>query len=341
MPAVKVPADVELEDRLAFGFTGKQLALLAATAVSAYGSFLILAPLLPAPAALAATVVVLVAGILLTLIRHDGLSGDQLALAFARFALAPKRQVLAPEGVASPLPNAPRQPRTCPLDIPIRRILASGLVELTDQTHCLLLNAQATSFELRSADEQAAFVSAFGRFLNALADPIQIVVRSEHASLEPQAAQIEAAAAQLPALRAAALDHAQFLRSLGDTKPLQRRRIVLVLHSRERDAERAQLALDRLAREAIELLRGAEIVLTPVDGEQAAALLARSLDPPGPDNGSALEGVIHASSHPHKTEQTEERKRRPARSRRARAARRSRPRRPTLAADARDPRLSA
>ncbi|MDE3070994.1 MAG: PrgI family protein, partial [Acidobacteriota bacterium] len=40
MAAVKLPADVELEDRLAFGFTAKQLALLAATAVCACGAFL-------------------------------------------------------------------------------------------------------------------------------------------------------------------------------------------------------------------------------------------------------------------------------------------------------------
>ena len=40
MAAVKVPANVELQDRLAFGLTAKQLAILAATAVSAYGSFL-------------------------------------------------------------------------------------------------------------------------------------------------------------------------------------------------------------------------------------------------------------------------------------------------------------
>lgn len=44
MASVKVPANVELRDRLAFGLTAKQLAILAAAAVSAYGSFLLLAP---------------------------------------------------------------------------------------------------------------------------------------------------------------------------------------------------------------------------------------------------------------------------------------------------------
>jgi hypothetical protein len=300
--AVKVPADVELEDRLAFGFTGKQLALLAATAVSAYGSFLLLAPLVPTPLAAAAPLLVAVGGIFLALIRHDGLSGDQLAIALARFTLTPKRQVLAPEQLPRPLPGSPRQPRLAALDIPIRRVLASGLIELADGCYCRLLSARGASFELRSADEQAAFVSAFERFLNALANSVQITVRSERTSLRPQADQITGTAEDhTPGLREAALDHARYLRSLGETQPLQRRRIALVLRSRERQADVAEIALARLAAEAIELLRGAEVALQPLDGEHAAALLAHSLDPPGPLDGSHLTGEIHAHPNPHST----------------------------------------
>ena len=75
--------------------------------------------------------------------------------------------------------------------------------------------------------------------------------------------------------------------------------IVLVLRSRERQAELAEIALARLTTEAIELLRGADVALQPLDGEQAAALLARSLDPPGPLDGSHLTGEIHAHPDPH------------------------------------------
>ena len=98
MAAVKVPADVELEDRLAFGLTARQLALLAATALSAYGALPApAAPLLPTPlAARRAAAVVTVGGMLLALVRHDGLSGDQLALA-SPASHRPKRQLLAPE----------------------------------------------------------------------------------------------------------------------------------------------------------------------------------------------------------------------------------------------------
>ena len=297
---MKVPADVELADRLAFGLTGKQLALLAGAAVAAYGCFLLLAPLLPTPLAAAAPLLVAAGGGVLALLRHDGLSGDQLALALARFALMPKRQLLAPEGLPARLPGAPRQPRLAALDIPIRRVLASGLVELADGSHCRLLAARGTSFELRSTDEQLAFVTAFARFLNALADAIQVVVRSEQASLVPQADRVTRAnGEQTAGLRAAALDHARFLRSLAETRPLRRRQILLVLRSREQRRERAELALGRLSADATELLLGAGVALHPLDGDEAAQLLAASLDPPGPFEGSQLQGEIHAHPQPH------------------------------------------
>ena len=347
MAAVKVPANVELKDRLAFGLTAKQLAILAATAVSAYGSFLILAPLLPPPVAVAAMAVVAAGGVLLALVRHDGLEGDQLALALTRYLRTPKRQLLAPDGLPAKLPGAPRQPKRAPLDIPVRRVLASGLVELADGSHCRLLSARGASFELRSAQEQAAYVAAFERFLNGLAEPVQLDVRSERVSLGPHAEQVEAAAAHNSGgLRHAALDHASFLRQLSETQPLHRRRILLVLRSRHARPDVAEATLARRIGEAIELLQGAEIALVALDGEDAARLLACTLDPPGPIDGSHLQGVIHAQPDPqndtsNRGNETETPGRGAARSGRARAARRSRARRRPLAADARDQRLPA
>jgi PrgI family protein/TraC protein len=339
MAVVKVPSDVELEDRLAFGLTGKQLALLAATAVSAYGAYLILDPFLPGPVALAAMLIVAAAGIMLALVRHDGLPGDQLALAILRYTLAPKRRLLAPDGIPPPLPGSPQQPRVSPLDIPIHRVLTSGVVQLTDESHCLLLDAHGSSFELRSPTEQEAFVAAFQRFLNSRSDPIQITIQSEPTSLNPQAERLEHAAAQAPPpLRNAALDHASFLRSLTEQQPLLRRRVLLILRSRERDSDLATVTLTRLAQEAVELLQGADVTLHTLDGEQATALLARSLDPPGPPDGTHLTGVIHAKPLP-SNDQTHDAGGRPVRSGAARS--RSRPRRPAVAADVRDHRLPA
>ena len=345
MASVKVPANVELEDRLAFGLTAKQLAILAATAVSAYGSFLVLTPLLPAPVAIAVMALVAAGGVLLALVRHDGLDGDQLALTLVRFLRTPKRQLLAPDGLPSRLAGAPRQPKTAPLDIPVRRVFETGLVEIADGSYCRLLSARGASFELRSSDEQAAFVTAFERFLNGLTEPIQIDVRSERVTLHPQGEQIEHAATRCHGqLRQAALEHAAYLRELSEKHTLYRRRIVLVLRSRDRRPELAEATLARRADEATELLHAAAVTLTPLDGEQAAHLLASTLDPPGPTHGSHLQGVIHATRDPQPQTATTaigNRAVEHARSGRAPAAHRSPPGRGTLAADVRHQRLPA
>lgn len=292
MSQVKVPADVELADTLAFGLTARQLLLLAATGITGYGSYLLLAPLLPAPVALAAAVVVVAVGLLLSLGRHQGLSGDQLALAAARHLHAPRLRLLAPDGLANASSGAP-------LELPVRRILRSGLVQLADGSHRLLAEAAGTSFQLRSPLEQQAFVDCFARLLNSLAEPLQLLVRSEPASLAPHADHLEQTAAELPAqLAQAALEHGRFLRQLAEETRLRRRRIVLVFTTGEREPELAQAALSRQAAEAAQLLAGAQIVVSPLDGEAAAALLAAALDPPGPPAGSHLEGVIHADPPP-------------------------------------------
>ena len=296
MSAVKVPADVELEDKLAFGLSARQLALRAGSGVCAYGAYLLLTALVPAPVALAAPLLVVTCGLVLALGRHDGMTGDQLALAVGRYLRAPKQQLLAPDGLPAPL--ARRSPaRAATLDIPVRRILRNGLVQLTDGSHCLLVEARGSSFELRSQVEQTAFVDCFARFLNSRAEPVQLTVRSEPATLTPHAARLEAAADGLPReLAAAAREHAVFLRKLAHETRLLRRRIVLVLGSPQRDPELASASLTRQAAEATQILAGAEVALRPLSGEQAASLLSASLDPPGPTAGSDLEGVIHATS---------------------------------------------
>jgi hypothetical protein len=69
-----------------------------------------------------------------------------------------------------------------------------------------------------------------------------------------------------------------------------------VLGSKQREPDLAAASLGRQAAEAAQILAGAEVALRPLRGEEAAALLAASLDPPGPTAGSDLEGVIHATS---------------------------------------------
>jgi hypothetical protein len=174
--------------------------------------------------------------------------------------------------------------------------LRSGVVELHGGRFCRVLAASGTSFALRSDEEQAALVEAFGRFLNALTEPVQITVRGEPLDLTARAAALEEAAAEMPdpALADAARGHARFLTELAGGERVRRREILLVLGTCARDRESAAAILQRRADDATELLAGAGVTLRPLDGDHAARLLARTLDPPGPPVGSHLEGEIHA-----------------------------------------------
>jgi PrgI family protein len=291
---VRLPADVELEDRLAFGLTARQLLLLFATALTAYGGYAFAASLMPLPLAVAAAAPLALAGTLLALGRFESLPADRLALAALRHLRAPRRRVLAPQGLPAPL--VPMQGKLAPLDLPVRAIQHSGLVEREGGSFALLLRASGTGFALRSEEEQTALVEAFGRFLNALVEPIEIVVRSEPVELAPLLARLREQADVLPvaALAEAARGHLRFLAELAAREGVRRREILLVLSSRAREKQNAQLELTRRAGEAQELLRAAGVELRPLDGEQAAALLARALDPPGPPLGATLEGVVRA-----------------------------------------------
>jgi len=168
------------------------------------------------------------------------------------------------------------------------------LVELEGGRFCLLLRARGASFLLRGEEEQAALVEAFGRFLNSLTEPIQIAIRSQPVDLQPLIAALEHTAAETPrqAIARAARDHARFLTQLTAGEGIRRREILLALPTTGSDRATAGTVLERRAQEAVELLRPAGIELAVLDGEQAAELLARALDPPGPPNGSSLEGVV-------------------------------------------------
>ena len=291
---MRLPADIELEDRLAFGLSFRQLTILGLVALVAYGVFTGASALVALPVAAAAAAPVALAGALLALVRRDGLPADRLALLALLHLTRPRRRVLAPEGLPALLPGAAPRPALTPLELPVRGVLRSGLVELQDGSFCQLLRASSTSFALRSEAEQAALVEAFGRFLNSTAEPLQIVVASEPVDLEERAAALEREALALPApaLRRAALAHARFLAQLASGQEVRRREILLVLSARARDRQAAQTALERRAAEAAELLRAAGVELRLLGGEETAGRLARALDSPGPPAGSLLTGVV-------------------------------------------------
>jgi hypothetical protein len=291
---VKLPADVELEDKLAFGLTARQLLLLGATALITYTLYTLAASALPLAVAAVVCVPVAVPGVVLALGRKDGLPADTLARHALRHLLRPRRRLLAPEGIPTSLPGEPRRPSATPLELPVRSIYRSGLVELTDGSCAVVLRAASGSFGLKSNEEQAALVEAFGRFLNSVSEPVAIYIRSEPLDLTDRATKLDEQAASLRgrALADAAQAHADFLRQLPAGGELRRRELLLLICTRAREIAAARTTLERRAAETTELLRAAGVELTSLDGDQTAALLARALDPDGPPAGSTLAGVV-------------------------------------------------
>jgi hypothetical protein len=292
---VRLPADTEMADRLAFGLTARQLTMLGASGLSGYALFSLAESALPLPLAIAAAGPVVACGLLLAFGRRHGLPGDLYALAVARFLGRPRLRVLAPEGIPAPLPAAPAGRALALLDIPVHAVRSSGVIALADGGHCVLLRASAAGFALRSDDEQQALLEAFGRFLNGLAEPIEIVVRSEPVDLADWAARLQRSLPESvgDAVRAVAAAHARFVAELGEQAEVRRREIIVVLRTSERDHAAAKATLERRVGEAIELLQSAGVELQPLAGADAVALLARVLDPPGIPAGSSLAGTVH------------------------------------------------
>jgi len=291
---VRLPADVEQPDKLAFNLDLRQLISLGATALVGYGLFSLAKQALPLPIAAALVAPLVLVGVLLAFGRRDGLSGDQLALVALRFFARPRLRLLAPEGIPTPVAGARPRPRVAALDLPVRAVLRSGLVDLGSQGFCRLLRASASSFALRTKEEQEAIVAAFARYLNGLTQPVEIAVRSEPVDLDAWATALtrETAASGNPALVAAAADHARFTAALGERAEVRRREILLILHAPRGDRAAAQAELERRVGETVELLRAAGVELQPLDGPQTVRLLARVLDPPGPPVGSELDGTV-------------------------------------------------
>jgi hypothetical protein len=291
---VRLPADIEMEDRLAFGLTARQLVILGLAALVSFGVYAAAGSVLPLPVAVALAAPLALVGVALALGRHAGLSGDRIALAAARHLTQSTRRV-AGERLPGRLPDAPEQPAVSLLRVPVRAILASGVVELVDGTSALLLAAAGTNWALRSEEEQAALADAYAKWLNSLIEPTTITVRSEPVDLTGHGRAIEDARRALPhpALRRCAHTYAQFLTELAsEGDGLRRRQIVVVLTTREGKRESAGRELERRAGETTGLLAAAGVELEALDGQRAARLLLGALEPPGPPAGAHMDGVI-------------------------------------------------
>lgn len=249
---VRIPADVDMHDRVLGPLTARQLAILAAAGAVLYLIWAATRAFVPIPVFAAFAVPVGAASAMLALGKRDGVPMDKLLVAAIRQRVAPRHRVAAPEGVR-PAPTwltpdtnrttgqtagrrkgrtgQPEQVSPSALRLPAEAVAETGVVDLGSDGLAVVAVAGTVNFALRTANEQKALVASFGRYLHSLTAPAQVLVRTERLDLSTQIAELRERAGGLPhpALEAAAVEHADYLAQLGQQSDLLRRQVLLVL----------------------------------------------------------------------------------------------------------------
>ncbi|MFI6326500.1 PrgI family protein [Nonomuraea sp. NPDC050556] len=298
----RIPADVEQPDKIIGSFTARQAAILGGTGLLLYTAYMAIGDRVPLAVCAVIALPVAVVGILLAIGQHDGVSLDRYLLAALRHQHAPKHLVSVPEDIPMP-PTwiaATAGPHPAPLKLPARGVAGDGLIDLGPDGVAAIAEVSTVSFALRTPDEQDALVAVFGRWLNSLSGPAQILVRAERVDLSETVAALEDNARQLPhpALAGAALEHADFLADLSARHDLLRRQVLLIIRepavgTNGRDAAAAR-ALRRLD-EASRILGACGITTKLLDARAVGSLLATCFDPSAPalpDEEIALPGEV-------------------------------------------------
>ncbi|MEV5556315.1 PrgI family mobile element protein [Nonomuraea wenchangensis] len=296
----KIPADVEMPDKLFANLTVRQAAILAGTGVLAAWVYLMAGDRLPVPVLVAILLPMIACGCALALGRRDGLSLDRLVLHAFAYLRRDRRLVATEEGVLPPpawcrvrgrLPGA--------LRLPVRAIREDGVMELAEGGSVAVVRAGTVAFGLRTGEEQAALVGVFAGWLNSLDAPVQILLQARPVDLSDLADVIEGSAGRLadPALEQAARQHAEFLSELSSTRDLLTRDVLVVVRHQDteqppawtrrprRSARRDSSAaiVMRRAEETVRSLLGLGVHASVVGAEDARDLLVRSLSPRRPD----------------------------------------------------------
>jgi hypothetical protein len=293
-----VPADVDAPDRIAWGLTARQLAILAVAGTAGYGLHQTLSPLVP-PLVLAA-VGLPIAGLVIAVVlgRRDGLGLDAWLLAAARFRRTPHRQTPnTPAGSATgDLVNLAGTPPPAPslLRLPAEAITPEGALLLPGHGRAAVVAAGTVNLGLRTSAEQAALIAGFGRWLNSLSSPTQIVISTQPVDLHAHAATVADQAQLLPnpALAAAAADHARYLAELADSRDPLRRQVLVVVHT---EPGQPAAAAARRGGDTARALTGLGVQARQLDGAAVVVALTAAVDPytpPVPGRRATPEAVV-------------------------------------------------
>ncbi|MFF4879573.1 PrgI family protein [Micromonospora sp. NPDC000668] len=276
VPRAVVPANVNEPDRIAFGLTFRQLGIVGGAGLGGFGVYRTFGHLLPQVAWIVAGAIVFAVAVVVALGRRDGLPLD-VWLRYG-FALGRRPRTLAPGGarVSAVAEVAGKPSLPAPLRSPVTAVSPTGVLT-SEGSGKVLIACGTTNIHLRTGSEQGALLEGFGRFLNSLTGPAQIVVAAQRHDLTVYAQATVDHAPRLahPALQAAAADYAEFLLDLDNRRDPLRRQVLAVVTG-EHAADTAVRALSALGVEAAVL-----------DGPAVASALAGAVDPfsppvPGP-----------------------------------------------------------
>lgn len=275
-PRAVVPANVSEPDRIAFGLTFRQLAIIGGAGLAGFGAYRAFGSLLPPAAWIAAAIVVFPVAVVLAIGRRDGLPLDVwlkhgFALSRGPRTLAPGAARASSAAVVAGTPSVP-----APLRSPATSISRVGVLT-SEGTGKRLIACGTTNIHLRTGGEQTALLEGFGRFLNSLTGPAQLLVAAQRHDLSIYAQATADFAPRLPhpALQTAADDYAGFLLDLdAERDPLRRQVIAVVTGEHAADA-------------AVRALSGLGVEAAALDGPAVTSALAAAVDPfnppaPGP-----------------------------------------------------------
>lgn len=240
---IRIPADVDRDDRILANLTARQVLILAGTGLVLYGLWSLTRSVVPAAAFLAVATPVGAAVAALVLVQRDGLSLDRLLVAAVRQRLSSRHRVAAPEGIraapewltsrahSSEYPGHAAGVSPSPLRLPVQGVTDTGMIDLGADGVAAVLAVSTINFQLRTPAEQDTLVAGFARYLHSLTAPIQILIHTTRLDLSGQITDLQQAAGGLPhpALESAAREHADYLTQLGATTTLLGRQVLLVV----------------------------------------------------------------------------------------------------------------
>jgi hypothetical protein len=278
----RIPADVEAPDRILWSLTARQVAILAAAAATSYLIFRGVGTLLPLPVLAALLIPLAGVSVALALGRRDGLPLDGWLWAAIRYRRAPRRAAPSPDGTATAPGWAPAEAAQAPpavLRLPAAAIGDDGVIALGNGGAAVLVAATTVNVHLRTGAERAALVGAYGRWLNSLTGPVQVVVSAQRVDLTSHALRVADAVQTLPhpALADAALDYSDFLFDVAQHRdPLWRTVTIACAATGDRGAAAEAMRRAEHTATALSTLGALTRVL---DGATATAVLTAAADP--------------------------------------------------------------